>query len=47
MQVTSANVPATPQGNAEIQADLALAVRHAVLFITLPNGGVWFTVTGR
>jgi hypothetical protein len=45
---TTANFPATPQGNARIRATLALpspCVTPSV-FVTSPNGGLWFAVTG-
>lgn len=49
VRVTSANFPATPQGNARIHTALTLPSPCATpyVFITSPNGGVWFTVTGR
>jgi hypothetical protein len=49
IRVTSANVPASPQGNAEIHTKLTLPSPCATpyVFITSPNGGVWFSVTGR
>jgi hypothetical protein len=49
VRVTSANFAATPQGNAEIHTRLTLPSPCATpyVFVTSPNGGVWFTVTGR
>src|SRR5260221_212607 len=46
---TTANFPATPQGNARIRATLALPSPCVTpyVFVTSPNGGVWFAVTGR
>ncbi|HSR23031.1 MAG TPA: hypothetical protein VLW53_05745, partial [Candidatus Eisenbacteria bacterium] len=46
--VTSANFPASPQGNAVIHQVLALPQPCAApdVFITSPNGGVWFAATG-
>jgi len=48
-RVTSANFPASPQGNARIHAHLALPSPCVTpyVFVTSPNGGVWFAVTGR
>ncbi len=49
VRVTSSNFPATSTGNAQIHA--ALTLPHPCVtphvFVTSPNGGVWFTVTGR
>jgi hypothetical protein len=48
-RTTTANFPATPQGNARIRATLALPSPCVTpyVFVTSPNGGVWFAVTGR
>jgi hypothetical protein len=48
-RLTTANFPATPQGNARIRAKLSLPSPCATpyVFVTSPNGGVWFAVTGR
>jgi hypothetical protein len=48
-QTTSANFAATPQGDADIHARLTLSQPCATpyVFITSPNGGAWFAVTGR
>jgi hypothetical protein len=48
-RATSANFPATPRGDATIHARLTLATPCATpyVFITSPNGGAWFAVTGR
>jgi len=49
MQTTTANFPATPEGDARIRATLALPSPCVTpyVFVTSPNGGVWFAVTGR
>jgi hypothetical protein len=49
VRVTSANFPATATGNAQIHAMLSLPHPCVTpyVFVTSPNGGVWFTVTGR
>lgn len=48
VDVTSDNVPATPTGDAVISQTLALPDPCAapVVFITSPNGGAYFAVTG-
>jgi hypothetical protein len=48
VRMTSANFPATPTGDAEIHTTLTLAQPCATpyVFITSPNGGAWFAVTG-
>ena len=47
--VTTANFPATPEGDAHIRAVLTLPSPCVTpyVFVTSPNGGVWFAVTGR
>jgi hypothetical protein len=49
VRATSANFPATPQGDARIRAALALPSPCVTpyVFVTSSNGGVWFAVTGR
>jgi hypothetical protein len=46
---TTANFPASPRGNARIRAMLSLPSPCVTpyVFVTSPNGGVWFAVTGR
>ncbi|HYW28142.1 MAG TPA: hypothetical protein VE953_28475 [Terriglobales bacterium] len=46
---TTANFPASAQGNARIRATLSLPSPCATpyVFVTSPNGGVWFAVTGN
>jgi hypothetical protein len=46
---TTADFPASPQGNARIRARLSLPSPCATpyVFVTSPKGGVWFAVTGR
>jgi hypothetical protein len=48
VRATTANFPATPQGDARIHATLTLATPCVTpyVFVTSPNGGVWFAVTG-
>jgi hypothetical protein len=48
-RTTTANFPATPEGDARIRATLALPSPCVTpyVFVTSPNGGVWFAVTGR
>ena len=48
-RTTTANFPATPEGDAQIRATLALPSPCVTpyVFVTSPNGGVWFAVTGR
>jgi hypothetical protein len=48
-RATTANFPATSQGNARIHATLTLPSPCVTpyVFVTSPNGGAWFAVTGR
>jgi hypothetical protein len=48
-RVISRNFPATPGGNAEIHQRLTLPQPCVgpYVFVTSPNGGVWFAVTGQ
>jgi hypothetical protein len=48
-RTTTANFPATAQGFARIRAALSLPSPCVTpsLFVTSPNGAVWFAVTGR
>jgi hypothetical protein len=48
-RTTTPNFPATPQGDAHIHAVLTLPSPCVTpyVFVTSPNGGVWFAVTGR
>jgi hypothetical protein len=47
--VTTANFTATPAGNAHIHQKLTLPSPCVapIVFVTSPNGGVWFAVTGN
>jgi hypothetical protein len=49
IRTTTPNFPATPEGDARIRATLALPSPCAspYVFVTSPNGGVWFAVTGK
>lgn len=49
VNVTTGNFPADTKGNAEIKATVALPTPciAPIIFVTSPNGGVWFAATGR
>jgi hypothetical protein len=49
VRVTTANFPADSAGNSKIEATVALPKPCVapVIFVTSPNGGVWFAATGH
>ena len=48
VNISTGNFPATPTGDADIEADLQLPERcfAPIIFVTSGNTGAWFAVTG-